>query len=139
MYLMLQVLATAQALEKAGQQLFRQHGLTVAQFNVLNLLSDRPDGMRASGLAGALVVDPSNITGLLKRMNRAGLLKELESPHDGRQRIVALSARGRQLWRKAHADYARRLDAFEAGISADDRRVTEQVLAGMVRETAGVR
>jgi len=139
MHLMLQVLATAQALEKAGQQLFRPHGLTVAQFNVLNLLSDQPDGMRASGLAGALVVDPSNVTGLLKRMNCAGLLQELASPHDGRQRIVTLSARGRRLWRKAHADYARRLDAFEAGVSADDRRVVEQVLAGMVRATAGVR
>jgi len=139
MYLVLQVLATAQALEKAGQQIFRPHGLSVAQFNVLNLLSDQPEGMRASGLAEALVVDPSNITGLLNRMGRAGYLRELKSPHDGRQRVVTLSPKGQLLWRKAHAEYVRRIEAFEARIAGPDRRVMEKVLAGMVEELASLR
>ena len=79
MHLVLQVLAAAQAVEKAGQRLFRPHGLTVAKFNVLNLLSDQPAGMRASDLARALVVDPSNVTGLLKRMKAEKFLKEFDS------------------------------------------------------------
>ncbi len=41
-----------------------------------NLLSDQPDGMRASDLARALIVDRSNVTGLIKRMKKDGLLKE---------------------------------------------------------------
>ena len=73
MHLALQILTTAQALEKAAQRIFRPHGLTAAQFNVLSLLSDQPGGMRASELASALIVDPSNVTGLLKRMKKDGL------------------------------------------------------------------
>ncbi len=136
MYLVLQVLATAQALEKAGQQLFRPHGLTVARFNVLNLLSDQPEGVRASNLARALVVDPSNITGLLKRMKAEGLLTELANAHDRRQHVVALSAKGRKAWQAAHRDYERRLEAFESALSMAERKAVEKVLQRMLAESA---
>lgn len=68
--------------------------------NVLNLLGDQPAGMQASDLAAALVVAPSNIIGLLKRMGRVGYLKELASPGDARLRIVTLNPKGRRLWQK---------------------------------------
>ena len=136
MYLALQVLAAAQALEKAGQRLFRPHGLTVAQFNVLNLLCDQPGGMRVTALSTALVVDPSNITGLLKRMKAEGLLKELESPQDRRQHVVALSPRGQRKWRAAHAEYQARLESLEASIGPADRKGTERALARMIAGSA---
>ncbi|HZP61194.1 MAG TPA: MarR family transcriptional regulator [Opitutaceae bacterium] len=138
MHLVLHVLSTAQALEKAGQRIFKPHGLTVAQFNVLNLLAARPEGMRASDLAKALVVDPSNITGLLKRLNRAGYLQELASPTDARQRIVALSGKGRRLWRQAHPAYERKLKEFEAKIAESDRRAVEKVLTLMDAEASSI-
>src|SRR5579883_336733 len=101
MHLVLQVLATAQALEKAGQRVFKRHGLSPAQFNVLNLLSDQPDGLRASALAEALVVDPSNVTGLLKRMKKEDLVREVDNREDRRTHIVALTEKGRRLWKGA--------------------------------------
>jgi DNA-binding MarR family transcriptional regulator len=136
MSLVLQVLAAAQAMEKAGLQIFRPHGVTVAQFNILNLLAGQGEGLRASELAAALIVDPSNITGLLNRMNQAGYLKESKNPKDGRQRVVALSPKGRRLWEQTHLEYQRRLKAFEAKISEHDRRVTEKVLVWMANESA---
>lgn len=129
MHLVLRILATARALEKAGQRVFKRHQLSSAQFNVLNLLSDQPEGMRATQLAEALVVDPSNITGLLKRMNAARLLKELENPEDARQRVVTLSAKGHRLWQEAHVDYRSELDRLGDLIPAKDRSATESVLS----------
>jgi DNA-binding MarR family transcriptional regulator len=136
MHLVLQVLATAKALEKAGQRIFKPHGLTVAQFNVLNLLSDPEEGMRASDLADALIVDRSNVTGLLKRMNSAGYLIELANPNDGRQRIVTLSAKGRRLWKQTHTEYQQALDAIESKLTVADRRAAAKVLADMVTSSA---
>ena len=136
MHLALQVLATARTLEQAGQRLFQPHDLTVAQFNVLHLLADQPAGLRASDLAAALVVDPSNITGLLKRMSAAGLLKELPSPTDGRQRIVTLSAKGRRLWEPSHREYRRRLDRIESRLTSEERRIAEKVLNLLATESA---
>jgi DNA-binding MarR family transcriptional regulator len=128
MLLILQLLSTAQAVTKAGQRLFKPHRLTVAHFNVLNLLSDQADGMRASDLARALIVDPSNVTGLLKRMKAEGYLKALDHPADRRHHVVVLTAKGRNVWQKAFRDYQRALEAFEADLRPEERTVADSVL-----------
>jgi DNA-binding MarR family transcriptional regulator len=132
MPLVLEVLAAAQAFEKAGQRLFKPHGLTLAQFNVLNLLAGEADGVRASDLARALIVDASNVTGLLKRMKAEGFLRECENTSDRRQHIVGLTAKGERVWKAAHREYLRSLDAVESTIRSADRKTTEQVLKKMV-------
>jgi MarR family transcriptional regulator, organic hydroperoxide resistance regulator len=136
MNLVLQVLAAAQALEKAGQRIFRPHGLTTAKFNVLNLLSDQPGGLRASDLARALIVDRSNVTGLIKRMKKDGLLQEVETAHDRRQHVVALSPKGRAAWRSAHSDYEKGLVALAAGLNPASRKAAEEVLQRLVARAA---
>lgn len=128
MHVVLQVLATAQALQKRGQKVFRPHGLTPAQFNVLHLLSGRPEGMRATDLARALIVDPSNVTGLLKRMKQMGLLRALENLRDRRQHIVTLSPKGRASWNAAFRDYSRNLETLDAVLSPAGRKIAEKVL-----------
>ena len=132
MHLVLQVLAAAQTFEKAGQRLFRPHGLTVAQFNVLNLLATEPDGMRASDLARALIVDPSNVTGLLKRMKTEGLLRERKNSTDRRQHIVGLTPKGQRAWEAANREYDRSLELVESALRPADRKTVERVLQEMV-------
>src|SRR5262245_32317183 len=99
------VLRTAGTLKKTAATRFREFQLSPAQFNVLNLLSDRPEGMRASDLAADLVVDPSNVTGLLRRLSDDGLVEDCDAPEDGRSRVVRLTHRGRNRWQKANAVY----------------------------------
>jgi DNA-binding MarR family transcriptional regulator len=128
MHLVLRVLTTAQALEKAAHHLFKPHGLTPARFNVLALLARNPAGLRASDLASALIVDPSNVTGLLKRMKKENLLVELENKRDRRQYIVGLSPKGRAVWRRAHREYEKRLAALIAPLSTSEHCAAENVL-----------
>lgn len=132
MHLVLQVLTAAQAFEKTGQRLFKRHGLTLAQFNVLNLLADAPEGRRASVLAQALIVDASNVTGLLKRMKADALVQEHANTADRRQHVVGLTAKGRKAWRSANREYRVSLDGVEATLSRADRKTTERVLQQMV-------
>jgi DNA-binding MarR family transcriptional regulator len=127
-HIAIQVLLTAQALEKKALDLFKPHGLTPAQFNVLHLLSDQPEAMRASDLAHALIVDPSNVTGLLKRMKQVGLLRELENTGDRRRHIVGMSAKGRAVWKRAHRDYEKNLAAIDSALSPASRKTAGKVL-----------
>lgn len=131
MHLVLNVLTTARALEKAAARVFRPHGLTTAQFNVLTVLSRNPDGMRASALADALVVDPSNVTGLLRRMSKEGLITELGNEADRRQYNVGLSPKGLAAWSKADADYQRSLRRVLAPISDSSINTAVKVLASL--------
>ena len=131
----LQVLIAARALDKAAKRVFAPHGLSPAQFNVLHLLSDQKLGMRASDLARALIVDPSNVTGLLKRMSKDGLVNDLENKGDQRQRIVGLTAKGRTIWSKARGDYERGLRKLDAAFKTHERATAEYVLASLVEKS----
>lgn len=132
MHLVLQIITAAHAFEKAAGRVFRPHGLTPARFNVLTVLSRNPAGMRASDLASTLIVDPSNVTGLLKRMRKEGLVAELENSGDRRQYIVCLSPKGRALWRRANRDYERCLEELGGLVPKDAAENAEKVLRVLV-------
>lgn len=103
-------------LEQAARHVFRPHGLSPAQFNVLNLLAPHASGLRASDLAAQLVVDPSNITRLLAKMRDAGWLEPVDYPADRRQYVVTLTPAGRKLWSKADRDYRQALAFLAEGL-----------------------
>lgn len=132
MHLVLQILTAAQALEKRAAKLFKPHGLTAAQFNVLHVLSEHPEGMRASDLAGVLIVDPSNVTGLLKRMKSAGWVASVENPADRRQHVVMATRRGQAVWKAALRDYEAELAAIYAELPAAQAKTAEKILGQII-------
>ena len=121
----LQIFQTAQCLEQAARRTFAPHGLTLAQFNVLDLLSLHPQGLSSSALAGLLIVHPSNVTGLVKRLTRDGLVRDLANTADRRQRILALTPAGRRRWQLALGDYEKNLSELYTVLRpGDQERVT---------------
>jgi DNA-binding MarR family transcriptional regulator len=100
------VLATADTVLREGQRLFKPLGLTVAQFNVLNVVARVEAGLSQRELGDVLVVDRSNVTGLVDRMARAGWVRREEHPDDRRAYRVRLTPAGRRLQQKAAARYA---------------------------------
>lgn len=103
--LIIQVLSAANVMVKESHRLFRPHGLTDAQFNVLNVLGTAVEGVSQRELSDVLVVDRSNITGLLDRMEKLGWVKRSDHPSDRRVYLVTLTAEGRKLWQKVLPEY----------------------------------
>ncbi len=104
------VMATAATFLRESQRLFRPHGLTAAQYNVLNVLVGRPDGMSQRELGDLLVVDRSNVTGLLDRMEKAGWVRRADDPADRRVYRVTVTASGRALWARIEPRYREVVD-----------------------------
>ncbi len=101
------IVSTADLFLRESARLFRPHGLTAAQFNVLNLLADPElaDGVSQRELADLLVVDRSNVTGLVDRMETAGWVRRADDPADRRVYRVTLTGPGRKLWEKVAPGY----------------------------------
>lgn len=102
------IVSTADLFLRESTRLFRPHGLTAAQFNVLNILAD-PElarGVSQRELADLLVVDRSNVTGLIDRMEAAGWVRRADDPADRRVYRVNLTRLGRKLWEKVEPGYA---------------------------------
>ncbi len=94
------VMATADVFLRESQRLFRPHGITAAQYNVLNILAHEPQGMSQRELGDRLVVDRSNVTGLLDRLEKNEWVRRDDHPDDRRVYRVSLTPAGRALWQK---------------------------------------
>ena len=111
------VMATANVFLRESQRLFRPHGLTAAQYNVLNVLAPRADGMSQRELSDLLVVDRSNVTGLLDRMEKSGWVQRADDPADRRVYRVTLTVAGRRLWSKIEPRYHEVVAHVTRGVS----------------------
>ena len=94
-----------------------RHDLTPQQFGLLRLL-DGPISMQA--FAKDLSCDPSNVTGLVDRAERLGLVRRVPDPNDRRVRMLTLTAKGRRVRDRVTGDLASDLeDVWELTPAAD--------------------
>ncbi|MFD7685919.1 MarR family winged helix-turn-helix transcriptional regulator [Streptomyces sp. NPDC059781] len=73
------------------------HALTGAQAKLLSLLSLEPLPMRK--LAQRLKCEPSNVTGIVDRLEARGLAERRPDPADRRVKLAAATAEGRRVAR----------------------------------------
>ena len=94
---LLNILVTGEFLKKESSRLFEPLGITGAQFNVLILLlAQTEDGtMSQSDLGRLLTVNRSNVTGLVDRLEKLGLVARVSDNGDRRVNRVALTEEGR--------------------------------------------
>lgn len=120
---LLALLRAADTIWSASHALFARWELSPSQFNVLNLLADRPEGLTQTELGRALIMHRSNVTGLVDRLERRGLLVRRDAAGDRRAWRVCLTPAGQRLWREVHPHY------LEAA-----RKVWGNIAAGRARE-----
>jgi DNA-binding MarR family transcriptional regulator len=106
-----------------------RHGLTPPLARALSRLTAVPP--RAMGeLAEVLECDPSNVTGIVDRLEDKGLVERHPAAHDRRAKTVAVTADGRKLARRLR-DELRTLPppvaALEAGARDDLARLLGRI------------
>jgi MarR family transcriptional regulator, organic hydroperoxide resistance regulator len=117
----------ANMLHKTGTRALDDFGITTQQWAVLGALSrdDLEAGLGVGELAKLLMVSRQNLTGVLARLEKQGLVERSIDPGDARSRRIQLSKEGKNLWHKAllpriFSYYEEALDGF----SINDRVTT---------------
>ena len=87
--------------------------------------------MSQRALGDILVVDRSNITGLLDRLEKSGLVKRTDHPDDRRIYQVSLTSAGRKLWAKVQPLYLKVTAQVTAGLSEKQARDAVAVLKSL--------
>ncbi|NED16143.1 MarR family transcriptional regulator [Streptomyces sp. SID9124] len=105
------------------------HSLTGAQARVLGLLSVEPLPMRR--IAQKLKCEPSNVTGIVDRLEARGLVERRPDPADRRVKLAAPTERGAATASQLRdsLDFAREP---LAGLSDADRTVLRDLLRRML-------
>src|ERR1019366_6324718 len=119
---LMELLRTADTVWNASRVFFERWDLSPSQFNVLNLLHLNPDGLSQTDLSRQLIMHRSNLTGLVDRLEKRGLVARHEVAADRRGYSVVLTAAGR-LWRdilpRYYEDAARVWDRLPARRAAE--------------------
>ncbi|MGW9246150.1 MarR family winged helix-turn-helix transcriptional regulator [Streptomyces badius] len=110
-----------------------EHSLTGAQARVLGVLSLEPLPMRK--IAVRLKCEPSNVTGIIDRLEARGLVERRPDPADRRVKLAAATEQGRRTARELRdaLDFAREP---LAGLSDDERTVLRDLLRRMLGEVS---
>ncbi|GGZ22707.1 MarR family transcriptional regulator [Streptomyces inusitatus] len=114
------------------EQAAAQHSLTGAQAKLLGLLTLEPTPMRR--IARKLKCEPSNVTGIVDRLEQRGLVERRADPNDRRVKIAAATDEGvRTICRlRDSLDFAREP---LAGLTEGERETLRYLLRRMLGET----
>lgn len=131
---------SANLLHKTGTKALEDSGVTTQQWAVIGALT-RPGyegGIAVGELSQFLLVSRQNLTGVLSRLERDGLIERVIAPSDGRSRLIRLSERGQTLWRSEMARlislfYDAALDGFSTTDKIHTIHYLDRLLANMTR------
>lgn len=119
--------------QKLMEPYFAQFGLTPPQFQLLTVANRlRQDALTQRRLARELYVSFPNVTIMLARLEKAGLIERLSNSEDRREKFVRLSRRGLALLKRVWRVHQRQLDRVMEGLTAQEQKELTRLLHKML-------
>ncbi len=92
---MILIVMASEVFKKKSQAIFRQYGLTFSHYNVLKCLVASEHGRETVGnVSKSMLVTGANVTGLAKRMEKAGLIERKNDQKDERLTMLQITPMG---------------------------------------------
>ena len=122
------LLKTADAVGQEAEQLFKSHGLTGAQYNVLRILRGaEPDGLPCRGIGDRMISHDPDMTRLLDRMEQRRLITRMRQTDDRRVIKTRITRDGLHL-----------LKSLDLPVRALHKRQFRHMSAARLRTLAGI-
>ncbi len=138
--LWLRLLGSANLIENHLKRRLREHfDVTLAQFDLMSEIArdDAPKTM--TEISQLLMVSNGNVTGLVDRLSRDGLVQREPSPGDRRVYLIILTAEGKNLFAEMAVQHERWLselfsgfdEAFVSALAEDIKKLRGGLKAGL--------
>jgi DNA-binding MarR family transcriptional regulator len=115
---LLNVIFTGTLIDKISGRYFAGSGITDAQFNVLMQLKyTQEQGLAQVELAKRLVVNKANITGVIDRLEKAGLVRREQHGTDRRIKVIHITDKGMDLIGTVEAGYFEAIGKIMSGFT----------------------
>ncbi len=113
------------------ETVFARHGLNLASFDVLATLrrSAPPHQLSPGELMANTMVTSGTMTHRIDQLVKAGLVKRIRNPEDGRGFRIALTNPGFQLIDAAVTDHVANLDRLTGGLTESEFKRLDRLLA----------
>ncbi len=117
-------------LSREIEQVFTEHGLTSASFDVLAALrrSGPPFQLSPGDLMATTMVTSGTMTNRIDQLEKAGLVERLDNPDDRRGVIIALTEEGLKRVEAAVTDHVANQHRLLKGLESEDRQALDALL-----------
>jgi DNA-binding MarR family transcriptional regulator len=120
-------------LERGADRALATIGLSTAKFYILIALGRDPGHLLSPTQIGArLLMERSNLTAILDRMERDGLVAREPNPADRRSLLIRLTERGHVKLDQGAALYEQAIRAMVQGMTEKDMRAVDAILQRLV-------
>ena len=134
--LWLRLLSTARGVEAELRERFRvQFETTLSRFDVMAALARHEDGLKMSALGGLLRVSNGNVTVVVQRLEKDGLLVRSPLAGDRRAMLVRLSERGKIAFIEQAREHEKWITELLHEIPEEDATLIEQGLSNVAFKT----
>jgi len=121
------LLQVTSGVHRAISTVAARHDLTPQQAMTLRVLES---SVTMRSFAAELSCDPSNVTGLVDRLERLGLVERRPDPTDRRVRLLLLTAKGKRLRAQLNREITREVTRV-IGLTPDRARALRDLAGGI--------
>ena len=120
---LLNIYYTSTCIRKRAKEALWQFGLTDVQLNLMMLLFHQGggEGLTQAQLSEMMLVNRANITSLIDRMERDGMVRRT-SGEDRRYNIIRLTGKGKRLLEKVEPLYAKEVKQIMSAVSSNEKK-----------------
>jgi len=135
----LRLLSCETLIEQYIRSKFRENfKVTLPQFDVLSELEHASEKLTMSQLSRELMVSNGNITGVVDRLEKSGLVRRARPDHDRRIQFIELTDMGTREFKRMARHHERWLEELFAEISIDELHRLQKVLLNMRESVSAV-
>jgi DNA-binding MarR family transcriptional regulator len=107
------IVRVAERFKKNASALFKSHGLTFPQYNVLRVLDASKKGQNSiRNVNRILLVSGANMTGIAKRLEKTGFIIRKSDPNDDRLKRLEITPKGRQVLKDISEEKERNIKRY---------------------------
>lgn len=127
------LLKTLCRLRQSVRPIFHAHGLTGPQWRVFRLVGEAgPEGLSLGRISDELRVTPGNITGIVDKLEEAGLLQRTPHPQDGRATLVKHTEHGNYVFQQIKPALDERVAELLSCLTPQEKQMMLQALQKML-------
>jgi DNA-binding MarR family transcriptional regulator len=123
-------------LHKVSKRMASNIGLTGPQRLAIRIIGRSP-GMAAGELASLMHLDPSTVTGILRRLEEGRMITRRADPADARRTRLTLTQRGRSIDRRSAGTIEAAVRRTLASMSSQQVEAASQLLTALAAQLLG--
>lgn len=128
----------AEIFKRTHTAIFRNHGLSFPQYNVLRVLDASRNGRnKISEVSRIMLVPGANMTGLIKRLEKNGFIIRKSDPKDERVKMLEITPKGKRTLKNIEEKKDRSIEMILNGFSQQNIRNLLDNLQKLIKNNMG--